>query len=121
VGKIIIAGIEFFAFGGVSAAERQVGQRYRANIELELDLEQAARTDDLGMTVNYAAVVALAVETAREGTNQLLESMAARIADAVLTTYPVSSVTVQLQKLLPPIDYVVAYAAVEITRHRLAD
>jgi dihydroneopterin aldolase len=50
----------------------------------------------------------------------LLESAADRIATVVLERFPVERVTVRLAKLLPPIDGVVASAAVEITRERIA-
>ena len=39
-----------------------------------------------------------------------------RIAQQVLEAFPIESVTVRLQKLLPPIDGTVASAGVEITR-----
>jgi dihydroneopterin aldolase len=116
--KIVLAGLEFYAYGGVSHAEREIGQRYRAHIELQLDLEIAARTDDLNATISYAEVTQLVLRTARSQTFQLLESLTARIADAILATFPVAVVTVQVQKLLPPVDAVVAYAAIELTRTR---
>ena len=40
--KIRIQGIETYAHGGVSPAEQEVGQRYRVNVQLELDLRRAA-------------------------------------------------------------------------------
>jgi dihydroneopterin aldolase len=54
----------------------------------------------------------------REQPFNLIESAADRVAGAVLAGFPVSQVTVRLAKLLPPIDGVVASAAVEITRRR---
>jgi dihydroneopterin aldolase len=118
--KIILAGIEIFAHGGVSPEEKDVGQRYRAVVELELDLGVAAVSDSLADTVNYSRVHALVVQTVRERNFNLLESVTGRIADRILEAFPVERVTVQLQKLLPPIDGIVAYTAVEVSRERRA-
>jgi dihydroneopterin aldolase len=116
--SIILEGIEFYAYGGVSEAERTIGQRYRARVQLWTDLSTAARTDSLADTVNYARVYETVVQTARERRFNLIESVAARAAARLLESFPVEQVTVRLQKLAPPIDGVVEYAAVEITRRR---
>ena len=114
--KIVLSGIEFYAYGGVSDAEKATGQRYRVNVELVLDLKPASVSDALGDTVSYSHVFRLVVDTARERSFNLLESLAERICQRLLERFPVESVTVQVQKLLPPIDGTIAYAAVEMTR-----
>ncbi len=116
--KIILSGLEFYAYGGVTDAERQIGQRYRAHLELHLDLAGAAGSDAIGDTVHYGLVHDAVVDEARSRPFNLLESVAGRIADRLLRDFPVRRVTVQVQKLLPPIDGIVAYAAVEISRSR---
>jgi dihydroneopterin aldolase len=116
--RIILSGVEFYAHGGVTEAEKAVGQRYRAHLELWLDLSLPAATDRVEDTVSYAEVFDLVVETARERPFNLLESVTGRVAERVLNRFPVRRVTVQLQKLLPPIDGTVAYAAIEVTRER---
>ena len=116
--RIILSDIELYAYGGVTEAERKVGQRYRVNVTLELDLAAAARSDAIEDTVSYADVHTVVVETARERQFNLLENVAARIADRILRRFPADRVTVHLEKLLPPIDGVVGSAAVEITRQQ---
>jgi len=115
---IILSGIEFYAYGGVTPAEQEIGQRYCASIELQLDLKIAATSDSLEDTVSYADAHTIVVETAREKRFNLLESVAERIAGRLLESLPVDCVTVRLEKLLPPIDGVVGSAAVQITRER---
>lgn len=116
--KVILSGLEFYAYGGVTDAEKQIGQRYRAHLELHLDLAGPARSDAIEDTVHYGLVHDAVVDEVRSRPFNLLESAAGRIADRLLREFPVRCVTVQLQKLLPPIDGVVAYAAVEISRSR---
>lgn len=98
--------------------ERRIGQRYRLDLELYLDLAGAGRTDDLHDTVSYAEVHDAAVAALRDRSFKLIEVAADRVAQVVLGGFPVGQVTVRLWKLLPPIDGVIASAGVEITRRR---
>jgi dihydroneopterin aldolase len=116
--KIILTGIDFYAHGGVTDAEKQIGQRYRAHVELHADLSRAATSDAIEDTIHYGEVHDCVVRTARERPFNLLESVTGRIAERILERFPVDGVTVKLEKLLPPIDGVVASAAVEICRQR---
>jgi 7,8-dihydroneopterin aldolase/epimerase/oxygenase len=116
--KIVVSGLEFFAHGGVTEAEQGVGQRYWVHIELEVDVGQAASTDNLEDTVSYAEVAQLVVRVAGAQPFRLIENLAGRIAAAVLDEFPVERVRLEVRKLLPPIDGVVAYAAVRMNRKR---
>jgi dihydroneopterin aldolase len=119
--KVILTGIECFAHGGVSEAEKAIGQRYRIDLELATDVRAAARTDSLEDAVHYGRVHDAVVAAMRERPFSLIETAAERVAQRVLGEFPVEAVTLRLQKLLPPIDGVVAAAAVEITRARAAE
>ena len=115
---IILSGIECFAYGGVSEAERKIGQRYRIDIELGVDTRAAAVSDAVEDTVHYGMVHDVAVAGLRSRPFNLLESAADRIATVLLQQFPAQRITVRLSKLLPPIDGVVASASVQITRDR---
>jgi len=58
------------------------------------------------------------VETIRARRYNLIEAMAESIAERLLAGAEVAWVIVEVRKLLPPIDGVVDYAAVRITRER---
>ncbi len=118
--KIVLSGIECYAFGGVSDAEKKIGQRYRLDLELSTDLRVAAGSDTLDDAVHYGNVHDVAVGSLRAAPFNLIEAAAERIAATLLTAFPVQAVTVRLSKLLPPIDGVVASAAVVIERGRTA-
>jgi len=116
--SIILDGIALYAYGGVTAGERELGQRYRVDVELSLDLAAAGRSDDVRDTVDYGAVTQAVVSSVRSAPFNLIEHAATRVAEAVLDGFAVDSVTVRLAKLLPPVDGVVASAAVQVTRRR---
>ncbi|GAC1523299.1 MAG: dihydroneopterin aldolase [Chloroflexota bacterium] len=119
--RIILADIDVYAYGGVTEPETLVGQRYRVTLSMELDLRAAEKSDDLADTVSYADAHRIVVDTIRGRRFHLLESMAGEVAQRLLCDLHVDGVTVELQKLLPPIDGVVGYAAVVITRTRGAE
>lgn len=116
--SIILSGIECYAYGGVTQAEKEIGQRYTIDLELQVDTGRSALSDAIEDTVHYGEVHDVAVASLRSAPFNLLEAATDRIARAVLEGFDIEVVTVRLSKLLPPIDGVVKSAAVEITRAR---
>ena len=115
---ILLSGIEFYGYLGVSEAERTVGNRFEVDIELEAE-ERASLTDDVSDTVDYGAVAALVVELGQGPSLRTVERLARVIADRLLAEFPrVSEVTVELFKLLPPVPCVVRAAGVRLTLSR---
>src|SRR4051812_9784605 len=102
--RILVQGIEFHGHHGVPAAEREVGHRYRVDVELELDLREAGATDDVTSTVDYTDVVRKVLEIGTGPSLRLVESLATRIAGSILETFPrVEAVELCVAKLQPPI------------------
>ncbi len=120
--KMTLKGMQFFGYHGVIPEENKLGQRYGVELELSLDLEQAARRDDLALTVNYAELYAL-VKTIAEGPPvKLIEALAGRIASALLDTYTmINEVTVRVTKPHPPFDIHFDGVTVELRRKRDVD
>lgn len=74
----------FFGTHGVNDEETKLGQRFRVELSVWLDLSRAANTDNVENTVSYAGLYKL-VRAEVEGTpSKLLEHLAGRILDAVL-------------------------------------
>jgi dihydroneopterin aldolase len=48
----------------------------------------------------------------------MLESLAGDIARMILTEFQAKTVTVKVRKLLPPLEGIVAWSGVEITRNQ---
>ena len=116
--KIILKGIQFYGYHGVSEAEREVGQKYAVDIEIDYDLEPAGRSDNLNDTIDYSAVFHLVIEIGTSEKFILIESLAQKIADATLSQFPIGTVLVRVKKLTPPIPGELEYAGVEIVRER---
>jgi len=71
-------------------------------------------------TVDYASAVDAVVGVMRGAPHDLLESLAAALADAVLVDGRVEAVTVRVRKLRPPLDHDVGSAGVRLHRMRPA-
>lgn len=115
---IILAGIQFRGHHGDSEAERTVGGRFEVDIEIAHDCSQAGDSDALPDTVDYYAVHQRVMQIGQNERHRLVETLAERIAAAVLAEFSAEAVTVRARKLMPPLDGIVAYAGVEITRWR---
>lgn len=116
--RIVLHDLAFSARHGVHEDERRYAQPFHVDLELELDLAPAGAADELAATVDYSAVVDR-VRAVVEGPGvDLVETLAARIAAAVLDAYPVDAVVVRVRK--PGVDLGVpaGWAGVEIRRVR---
>ena len=115
--KIELRGMTFYGFHGVNLAEKELGQRFVVDLDIFTDLARAGRTDDLGDTVDYSEVYR-GIEDVVEGpSHNLLESVAAAIADRALAHPGVEAVRVRLRKPEVPMKgSVLTHAAVEIYR-----
>lgn len=118
--RILLEGMIFFGRHGMLDAERALGQRFAVDIELRCDLRPAGTTDDLGKTVDYSVAHRLAREIVEGPPVGLTETVAERIAGALLERYPrVEAVRVKVAK--PQVrldDTVLVGSAVEIVRYQ---
>ena len=113
-GNIRLDDMRFYACHGVMEQERRVGGDYSVTLTVEVDLADAARTDDVADTVNYAELYAV-VEQEMAVPSQLLEHVAARIGRRVLEAFDkVTAATVRVTKLNPPMGADCKGASVEI-------
>jgi len=111
-----IAGLELPGRHGALEREREREQPFVYDVELELD---EPVSDELEQTVDYREVVKLVRELSDGHRFQLLESLAAALADALLERFPpVERVQVRVRK--PDVDpgAPVEFAAASVRRER---
>jgi len=116
--QIEISAIRTVAIVGALPHEREIPQPLQIDLTLDVDLGDAGQSDDLDDTVHYGWVADQVVAVVSESKDVLLERLAARVADEVLTFDRVEAVTVTLTKLRPPIAVDAASTAVRISRTR---
>jgi len=115
---ISLLGLRAVGYHGVLPAERAEGQEFVADAVLWLDTSAAAAADDLSFTVDYAALAArLRAVISGEPVN-LIETLAARLADACLAESLVSAAEVTVHKPYAPVGVPVRDVTVTIRRTR---
>jgi 7,8-dihydroneopterin aldolase/epimerase/oxygenase len=116
---IFINGLALHAYHGVMPHEAKVGQSFAIDLELDIDLAEAARTDKVVDTVSYDKVVDCASRAFCGQRFRLIEAAAGQVADAVLAAFPrVRKIKVTIHKPHAPIAATFSDVGVTIERTR---
>ncbi|MGM0613924.1 MAG: dihydroneopterin aldolase [Bacteroidota bacterium] len=103
MGLISIEGMEFYAYHGCFAEEKQIGTKFMLDIHIYANTGEAEETDNLYKTVNYQEVYAV-VKQEMEKTSNLLEHVGRRILNAVSSEFPqVEEADIKISKMNPPL------------------
>jgi 7,8-dihydroneopterin aldolase/epimerase/oxygenase len=113
---IEISGLSLFTHVGVTAAEREVGQRLVLDLRIEVGECDATVTDRIEDTVDYGDVCDMANLVAQQRSYKTLERMCAAIADRLLSQYAAQTVWVKAAKPEPPLALPVSEVSVEVWR-----
>lgn len=102
--KIRLNGCQFYAYHGALAEEQVIGQIFKVDLDLEVDLMAASQSDDLEDTVHYGHVferVKTIVETKKFA---LIERLAGFICEDLFEHFPsIQAITISIFKENPPI------------------
>ena len=107
-------GLELHGRHGALEWEREQGQRFLFDVELEVG--EAGSSDRLEDAVDYRDVAACVRDVSDAREYHLLEALATAIADELLARFPVERVSVRVRKPEVVLDPPVEYAAVRATR-----
>ena len=104
MGKILLEGMEFFAYHGVYLEEREKGQNFSIDLEILADYSKACHSDKLEDAIDYVEIYEL-VKAEMEIPSSLLENVAQRIIDSIRKNFEqIEAITVKITKLNPPIS-----------------
>jgi dihydroneopterin aldolase len=119
--SIEIVGLSLYTHHGVTAAEREIGQRLLVDITLEVGEPDATVTDMVEDTVDYGEVCNTVALAAQQRSYKTLERLATAIADRLLSDYAAEYVSVKCIKPEPPIALPVDEVSVTVWRERSED
>jgi 7,8-dihydroneopterin aldolase/epimerase/oxygenase len=111
-----ISGLSLYTHHGLSAAEREVGQRLVIDLRLDVGESDATVTDSIEDTVDYAEVCNTVALLAQQRSHKTLERLCSTIADRLLADYELEGVWVKASKPEPPIALSVDEVSVEVWR-----
>lgn len=116
VDEITLKGVRAFGRHGVYDDEKRDGQYFFVDATLYVSTKRAAETDDVVDTVHYGEVAEQIVSIVEGTSVNLIEALAARIADALLERELVHMVAVTVHKPKAPIT--VPFKDVSVTIRR---
>jgi dihydroneopterin aldolase len=117
--SVFVSGLALHAFHGVMEHEGTVGQTFKLDLALEIDLEPASRSDKLVDTVGYDQVIEVASQAFCARRYRLVEAAAGAVADAILDVFAaVTAVEVTVHKPHAPIAATFDDVGVVIVRTR---
>lgn len=110
--------MEFHAFHGFLEHENQIGNTFLVSLSMEIDTNNAGKTDDLDDTLNYLSVYKI-VKKEMQIPSKLIEHISQRILDSVFNSFPeILELEVKLSKLNPPLGGKVERVSIELKRKR---
>ncbi len=83
---------------GIFDWERRIKQTVVFDLEMGADIRKAAASDDIADTLNYKAVAKRLIQFVGESEFQLVETLAEKVAEIILTEFDVPWVRVRLNK-----------------------
>ena len=113
---ISLRGLRALGKHGLAPGEKDSAQPFEVDLDLFLDLAEAARTDDIDHTIDYGPLSVRIVDLIEGESFDLIEILAEKIADIAKSDGRVDKVTVSLRKLRPPVPAHLDSAGVTITR-----
>src|SRR3954454_5520681 len=113
---IEIGGLSLYTHHGVTAAEREIGQRLVIDVRFDVGEPDALVTDRVEDTVDYGAVCHEIALVAQQRSYKTLERLCAVVADRLAAKFGAESVTVKAAKPEPPITLPVEAVSVEVWR-----
>jgi dihydroneopterin aldolase len=113
---IEISGLSLYTNHGVTAAEREIGQRLVIDLRLEVGECDATVTDMVEDTVDYAVVCERVALVAQQRSYRTLERLCSAVADRLLADFDAEEVWVKATKPEPPIPLSVEEVSVEVWR-----
>ena len=114
--RITITGLRAFGRHGVFEHEKREGQEFRADAVLHVDVRQAGATDDLADAVDYSVAMQRMHDVLVGEPCDLIETVAERIAAALLDLPGISAVDVTVHKPHAPVDLAFDDVSVSISR-----
>jgi 7,8-dihydroneopterin aldolase/epimerase/oxygenase len=113
---IEVSGLSLFTHVGVTAAEREVGQRLLLDLRIDVGECDATVTDRIEDTVDYGQLCEMANLVAQQRSYKTLERLCSAIADRLLERFKLQAVWVKAAKPEPPLPLPVTEVSVEVWR-----
>ena len=104
MGTMGVKGIKVWAYHGALEFERLVGQEFIVDVDWWGDSSAATNSDSLVKTIDYGQVASLVADIVGGESFNLIETLAKRVADAVIEKFGMDLVHVTVHKPNAPLE-----------------
>ncbi|HEM48645.1 MAG TPA: dihydroneopterin aldolase [Caldithrix sp.] len=118
IDKILLKNMIFYAHHGYYEAERELGQKFEVDIQVECNLQSAASSDDLKQTIDYQGIYKIAKNTFENYKFKLIETVAEKTASKILKLTGINNVLIRVRKPHVPLNGLLDFVEIEIYRER---
>jgi len=116
--RIILPGMEFWGQHGISDEEKAKPQPFLVDVEIYLPLKEAAAYDDIAHTIDYSLFYLEIKKLVEQSSFNLIEALADRIAQMILSYERVQKVLVSVEKSRAQVSDQQFHARVVLERSR---
>lgn len=115
-GIIELENMEFFAYHGCFTEERTIGNLFRVDLYLEVNMTRCTESDDINDALSYPIAYEIVKEEMEQPSN-LIEHVAARILNSLYAnTQGIKKARIKVSKINPPIGGKVEQVSVTLTK-----
>lgn len=118
--RLELKGIEVYAKHGVLQHEQEKAQVFKVDVTAYTDLSRPGDTDDLSDALDYSTLALEVREAVGSESYKLIETVAAKVSDVVMSHPQVVRSVVTIHKPAAPIDIVFEDVSVTVDRSRSA-
>lgn len=117
--SLIIKNLKVYAYHGVFAGEKELGQNFILNLEIKYNMALAAESSDLAKSIHYGILCQEITDWVQESKEDLIESVAWKVLKNIFKKYEiVTEISIELDKPSAPIALPLDYCGVRINRKR---
>jgi len=117
--QLRIKDLEVYAYHGVFAAEKELGQRFVLDLILDYDMTRAAKTGDLTASIHYGELAQELVKWCQESKEDLIETLAYQLIGKIFQSYClVEKVSLEVKKPWAPVPLPLDTCSVKLVRQK---
>ena len=116
--KIRLNNIQIYGYHGLFKEEKQIGQRFEVDIELTVDLNTPAKTDNINDTIDYQVIYNIVIDYFNNCKKNLIESIGLEILNGILAIKGVLETKIIIRKPSVPINGICDSVEVELHRYK---
>ena len=119
MGKLTLKNCVFYGYHGVQDFEKELGGPFEVDVRISYPFSRCTENDDLNHAIDYQSVYEFVKQCVTQHKFHLVETLSELIANGILQNFDVEEVTITLRKTKVPINAIMDYVEVEITRNKV--